>query len=313
LRGRMLLANAPVLELIGKPWDQVQGRSDLEFLDDPKQGDAVMRNDRRIMAEGQTEKVEELVNGSDGQSRTWISTKAPMHGADGAVIGLVGISVDITEQKRARDRLRLMVNELNHRVKNTLATVQAITSQTLRGLDPVLRRSLDSRLLALASAHDVLTRESWERGTLQDVVTEALIAFDGWDAARFWISGPPVSLRPTAVLAIAMGLHELATNALKFGALSDASGRVEIRWETTGGEEPLLRFFWTERNGPNVSPPDRQGFGLRLLERTLAQDLRGTTMISFDDPRGVVCRIEAPLAEVIATAETVSFPRVGCL
>jgi len=311
--GRMLVANAPVLQLIGKPLDEVLGLSDYEFQDDSEQAEAVMRNDRRIMEQGQTETLEETVNGPDGLARTWISTKAPMRGADGDVVGLVGISVEITEQKRAQDRLRLMVNELNHRVKNSLSTVQAITSQTLRAIDPELRRSLDSRLLALAAAHDVLTRENWERGTLRAVVSEALLPFDGWDAARFWISGPPVSLRPTAVLAMAMGLHELATNALKYGALSDAAGRVEIRWETTGGDDPSLCLVWTERNGPLVSQPVRRGFGTRLIERMLAQDLRGATRIDFDDPRGVVCRIEAPLAEVIATAGTLSFPRVGGL
>ena len=313
IQGRILVANDPVLNLIGKPLDQVQGRSDREFLDDPEQGDSVMRNDRRIMQQGQTETLEDSVSGPDGVVRTWISTKAPMRGGNGEVVGLVRISVEITEQKRAQDRLRLMVNELNHRVKNTLSTVQAIASQTLRGLDPDLRRSLDGRLLALASAHDILTRESWERGTVRDVVAEALNPFDGWDAARFWISGPPVSLRPAAVLALALGLHELATNALKYGALSDAAGRVEIRWEITEGEDRLLRFTWAERNGPKVSVPTRRGFGTRLLERTLAQDMRGSTRIDFDDPRGVVYCIEAPLTEVIATAETVSFPRVGGL
>ncbi len=313
IKGRIQVANAPVLQLIGKPLDKVVGFSDDEFQDDSEQAEAVMRNDRRIMEQGQTETLEETVNGPDGLARTWISTKAPMRGADGDVVGLVGISMEITEQKRAQDRLRLMVNELNHRVKNSLSTVQAITSQTLRAIDPELRRSLDSRLLALAAAHDVLTRENWERGTLRAVVSEALLPFDGWDAARFWISGPPVSLRPTAVLAMAMGLHELATNALKYGALSDAAGRVEIRWETTAGDDPSLCLVWTERNGQLVSKPDRRGFGTRLIERMLAQDLCGVTRIDFGDPRGVVCRIEAPLAEVIATAGTLSFPRVGGL
>jgi PAS domain S-box-containing protein len=312
-KGRLLLANALVLALIGKPWDAVRGRSDREFLDDLEQAEAVMLNDRRVMEQGQAERLEEIVSGPQGQARTWASTKAPLCGENGDVIGLVGISVDITEQKQAEERLRLMIAELNHRVKNTLATVQALTAQTLRTSDPGPRLNLEARLLALASAHDVLTRESWKAGPLRDIVTEALAPFDGWNAARFWISGPAVSLRPAAAVAMAMGLHELATNAVKFGALSNALGRIEIRWEVSEAEDAILRFQWTERGGPEVLIPDRRGFGVRLVERTLAQDMHGTAQIHFDDPRGVVCRIEVPLVEVLATTTSVPFPRIGHL
>ena len=146
---------------------------------------------------------------------------------------------------------------------------------------------------------------------MRDVVAEALIPFDGWNVARFWISGPTVSLRPSAVLAIAMGLHELATNALKYGALSDPLGRIEIRWSILDHDDKLLRLTWTERNGPKVVAPTRRGFGLRLIERSLAQDLRGTSKVSFDDPQGLVCTIEAHLAEVVISQDALSFPRVG--
>ena len=114
-----------------------------------------MLNDRRIMQLGHTERLEELVNDADGRMRVWASTKAPMAGPDGQVVGLVGVSVEITEQKHAQDQLRLMLNELNHRVKNTLATLMAISSQTLRGLNATVRESFESRLLALALAHDI--------------------------------------------------------------------------------------------------------------------------------------------------------------
>ena len=310
LRGRMLLANAAVLEMIGKSWTQVDGRTDAGFLSDQVQADAVMQNDRRIMRQGQTEKLEEVVSGADGRPRVWFSTKAPMAGPDGEVIGLVGVSVDITEHRRAQDQLRLMLNELNHRVKNTLATVVALTAQTLRGTVPDIRRKLESRLLALASAHDVLTREQWKGAELGDVVSQALLAFDGRNPGRFRVSGPAVALRPGAVLALAMGVHELATTALKYGALSVSTGRVDILWDKTAGENPMLQLSWTERGGPVVMPPAQRGFGTQLIERRLAQDLCGTAAIDFMDPRGVVCTIEAPLDEIRAAPEPQAYPRV---
>ena len=204
-----------------------------------------------------------------------------------------------------------MTNELNHRVKNTLATVQAIASRTLRGADPAIWRSLEERLVALAAAHDVLTRESWTGADLDDVVAAALAPCGGNQAAIFRVSGPLLRLSPRATLALMMGLHELLTNALKYGALSVASGNVEIRWEVAKGAEPLLRLIWTERGGPLVAPPTRRGFGTQLIERSVAQDLGGIARIDFGYPEGVTCRIEAPLAEVAAIGDVLTFPPVG--
>ena len=147
--GRLLVANEGIAALVGKPLEAILGRTDAEFLDDPAQAASVMANDRRIMEGGTAEQIEEAVSLPDVQLAVWLSTKAPFRNAAGEVVGLVGASVDITDRKRAEDRLRLMVNELNHRVKNTLATVQSIASQTLRGADPVVRSALDARLLAL--------------------------------------------------------------------------------------------------------------------------------------------------------------------
>ena len=310
--GRMLLANAPALDLIGKPWAEVEGRTDLEYLDDPAQAEAVMANDRRIMDVGQAEEVEELVGTEGAHPRVWLSTKTPLRGADGEVTGLVGVSVEITERKRTEERLRLVIHELNHRVKNTLATVQAIASQTLRSTDPGVRQSFEGRLIALSSAHDVLTREAWRGAELGDVVAGAL-APHGWpESARFRVSGPPVRLQSQAAVALAMGLHEMATNALKYGALSAKEGEVDVRWGIGGSGTPQFRLTWTERGGPVVAPPTRRGFGTKLVERSLAQDLGGTVRLAFA-PEGVACEVEAPLAEVAAAAEVMPFLRVGSL
>jgi len=216
-----------------------------------------------------------------------------------------------TERKRVEERLRLMVNELNHRAKNTLATVQAIALQTMRGADPAKRRTLEGRLLAIASVYDILTHENWEGAELDDVVNRALATYGETELGRFQVSGPKLRLCHRAAQAIAMGTHELATNALKHGALSAGSGQVVIRWQVTNDVVQLLRLSWTERGGPTVAPSARSGFGTRLIERGLAQDLCGTVRISFDDPEGVTCLVEAPLMEVAALAAIVPFPRVG--
>jgi len=310
-QGRMLLANQPVMDAIGKTWAEVKGRTDLEFLEDRAEAERVVANDRRIMAQGRREAFEEVVSGKEGATCLWASTKAPLRDGGGAVVGLVGMSVDITDRKRIEDRLQLMVNELNHRVKNTLATVQAIASQTLRGSDAMVRRTLEGRLMALAAAHDVLTRESWEGASLDDVVAGALAPFGGREGGRFQVSGPLLRLWPRAALALAMALHELSTNALKYGALSTGSGHVAIRWEVVPGANPMLRLTWTEWGGPAVTPPGKRGFGMRLVERSLMQDLGGTVVVSFGDPFGVTCLVEAPIAEVVAPADVVPFPRVG--
>lgn len=303
--GRMLLANGPVLDLIGRPWAEVEGRTDAEFLDDLAQAEAVMANDRRVLAAGLMEELEEPVGEREGRPRVWLSTKAPMRDPEGRVVGLVGVSVEITRRKRAEEKLRLLVDELNHRVKNTLATVQSTASLTLREADPVLRRNFEARLFALAAAHDILTREHWEGANLHDVVAGVLAPHDGpaggRGGGRFDVAGPAVRLRPRAALALAMGLHELATNAMKHGALSRDGGRVGVRWDVAEGNAPRLRLAWTESGGPPVAPMTRPGFGTRLIERSLAHDLGGPVTLDFA-PAGLRCVIEAPLDRILARA-----------
>lgn len=300
-QGRILLANRAVLDLLGKTWPEVEGRTAFEYLDNCAHAEAVMANDRRVMEQGQGEELEEPFGREGGQPRVLLSTKTPMRDPDGQVEGLVGVSVEITGRKRTEERLRLMVHELNHRVKNMLATVQSIAVQTLRGGDPAVRGVLEARLQALAAAHDVLTRTNWDGAELDDVVAGVLAPYAGRDGGRFHVSGPPVRLQPRAALAIAMGLHELATNALGHGALSPAApkGWVDLRWAKSGGR---IRLVWSEHGGPPVTPRPRRGFGTRLVERSLAQDLAGTVQIAFD-PEGMTCTVSAPLTEVAASEE----------
>jgi PAS domain S-box-containing protein len=306
-QGRMLLANLSVMDLINKPWSAVMGRTDDDFLDDKVQAAMVMANDRRIMETGQTDEMEELVGTDDGHVRVWLSKKTPLRDGNTDIVGLVGVSVEITERKRDENRLRLLVHELNHRVKNTLAVVQATAAQTLRGIDAGVRHMFEGRLQALSAAHDVLTHEFWVGADLNDIVTKVLAPHDDPERQRFRIFGPRLRLLPRAAVALSMGLHELATNALKYGALSQDDGAVEITWQVTGG-----RFYltWMERGGPLVVEPVRRGFGTRLIERSLAQDLGGPTRLSFA-PDGVVCVFEAPVVEIVAAEQAEPILDVG--
>jgi PAS domain S-box-containing protein len=210
---------------------------------------------------------------------------------------------DTTEQKRAEEHLRLLVNELNHRVKNTLATVQSVAAQSFRNLEPcasaeAARRSFEARLFALARAHDVLTRESWEGADLSTVVREATAPYRGThaEADPFVLAGPDLRLSPKLALGLSMALHELCTNAVKYGALGGPKGRVEISWSLAeGAAPPRLALRWAERDGPPVSEPSRKGFGTRLIERTLVRELAGEATLSYE-PGGLVCEARLPLS-----------------
>jgi two-component sensor histidine kinase len=213
-------------------------------------------------------------------------------------LGEDGLKVLLHKELRAAEHQKLLIDELNHRVKNTLATVQSIATQTLRTANTTqdAKEALERRLLALSRAHDVLTRESWEGADLSDVVDRVLEPYQVHGESRLHIVGPHVRLTPRMSLALAMALHELATNAVKYGALSNKSGTVEVSWKVQNGDAPpRLLLRWREAGGPPVAAPRRRGFGSRLIERSLAQDLDGQVDIAFA-PSGVVCTVNAPVA-----------------
>jgi len=223
----------------------------------------------------------------------------PIIGADGAVSGIFVEGSDVTARVRAAEYQQLLLNELNHRVKNTLATVQSIVSQTLRNAPtpPEARALIEQRMIALSRAHDVLTQEKWEGADLHAIVAQALAPFRESEHDRFRVGGPGVRLSPRMALDLAMALHELGTNALKYGALSDASGVVDLTWRVNHhSTPPHLKLRWAEKGGPPVTPPIRRGFGTRLIERSLAQDLGGEATIEFAST-GVICTVDAPLTE----------------
>ena len=194
-------------------------------------------------------------------------------------------------------------------MKNTLATVQAVVSETMRDAEPTMRAALDGRLLALASVHDVLTREGWQSAELGEIVAGALAPFGGGDVSRFRVHGPKLLLQPRAAVALAMGLHELATNASKYGALCVDTGYVTFTWGLLAHPD-YVTLNWTETGGPVVATPTQRSFGSNMVEGALASDLGGTATIHFDSA-GVRCVIEAPLAEMVARSDRVALPPFG--
>ncbi len=201
---------------------------------------------------------------------------------------------DIAERKRAEAQRELLLAELNHRVKNTLAVVQGLAYQTFRGSEQVARKAFEGRLQALARAHDLLTRSRWESTSLAQLAKDTL-QLDGENRSRIEASGPVIHLNPHAALTIALALHELFTNTLKYGALSNDTGSVRLAWRYVEGESKL-RIEWRESGGPPVVRPKRRGFGSLLLEQTLARDLDGRVALSFE-PAGVTCVIEMPIPD----------------
>lgn len=234
----------------------------------------------------------------DGSSR-WLLLRAEMQGnVNGIPTRTVGVALDITARKKAEEHQHLLINELNHRVKNTLATVQSIATQSLRNADTTAaaRDAVEGRLFALSRAHDVLTREHWDGAYLREVIQQAIEPFEGVVGSRFDIHGQDVRLPPRIALALAMAFQELGTNAVKYGSLSNETGRVRIGWALTDRTDgPRLEMRWQETGGPPVEVPHRRGFGTRLIERSLAQELHGEVEIEFA-AAGVVCSINAPLA-----------------
>ena len=261
-----------------------------------KSGKPVPREDRPLSRAMRGELIDNqeytyIIAGGD--ERVLLSSARPIRDLSGDIIGAVQISLDISERKKAWQQRQLLVNELNHRVKNSLAVVQSIASQTLRNAPDLqsASKTLNSRLLSLSKAHDVLTKENWTGADLMELVRGVLEPHA--DATRFEAMGEPVWLPSSLVMPLSLALHELGTNAVKYGALSNASGTVSVSWKTE--QSPLrLHLEWREEGGPVVEEPGRKGFGTRLLEGVFESRPSSGVTISFL-PAGLVAMIETGL------------------
>ena len=239
----------------------------------------------------------------DGIER-WCSAKGKASFENGVASRFIGTIRDISKLKSAELQQQLLTRELEHRMKNTMAMVGAIASQTFRtaSTKEEARTIFDARLHALNQAHDVLVRSSWTSAPMQTVVAGALAPHRTADG-RIRTSGPPIDLTAKQALSLALALHELATNATKYGALSVPGGTIDVTWDCSESEGARkLRFEWRECGGPPVLPPSRRGFGSRLIESTLSSDFGGSVKIDYL-PEGVVCSFETRLTDLAETAE----------
>ena len=287
------MANNAYLQLIGHR--QVVGRPLLDALPEVRgQGFlellvGVMRNREPFIGQALSVTLQRTPDGPP-EERFCDFIYQPII-VDGEAVGVFVEGSDVTDRVVGERQQKLLLDELNHRAKNTLATVQAIADQTLRtNPEPdAFRRAFEARLMALSATHNLLTATSWRSARLRDVAQQE---FRPYGAERYQLAGPDVELPPGEALALGMLFHELATNAAKHGALSGGEGVVQVAWRVDLG---VLTIEWTERGGPPVAPPTRRGFGSRLIERSLKGPLSGEATLNYA-PEGVRCHIRLPLA-----------------
>jgi len=231
-----------------------------------------------------------------GDEWRWLeSWGMPLFDDAGHYMGQVGTSVDVTSRRRDEQLRQLLLQELDHRVKNTFSLIQAIANQTLKGDRPIeeLRAAFIGRLRSLANASSLLTRDSWESASLSRLVSDVLTSCC-ISKGRLTVEGPEVMLRPRQAVSMALALHELCTNAVKYGALSGVHGRVCVRWTLRDGDPRHLTLVWSEHDGPSVSPPGTSGFGTKLLRQALSGDLAARVRMDFR-PEGLRCTIAGDL------------------
>lgn len=232
----------------------------------------------------------------------WTYSFSPID-LEGKVGGVLVVCRDVTSEHMGREALNLINEELKHRVKNTLTVLGAVATQTFRGASSQADlEKYQGRLAAFARAHDLLTAANWAAAPLHDVIRTALVPFRTGEG-RFAVSGPSLIVKSRQALALSLAINELATNALKYGALTAADGKVSITW-TSGDQEgePKFVFVWREIDGPAISEPRGAGFGSRLISRVLQDDFRGTVEVSYGST-GLVCRLTAPLENLATSPE----------
>src|SRR5258708_11271766 len=205
-----------------------------------------------------------------GDKHMLLMRSAPLRNTEGDIQGAVCAAADVTDQVRYETHLKLLLDELNHRVKNTLAIVQSIPNLTFKGAHPAARADLEERLLTLGAVHNLLTEQNWEGAGLDALVRTSLKPHVGGPRKRLSFAGTDIRLTPKSAVAVSMALHELGPNAAKYGALSTGQGSVTVRWTT---DEGRFRLNWKESGGPAVPPPRRHGFGTLIIERRLPAQL----------------------------------------
>lgn len=245
---------------------------------------------------GRSSRFQGLANTAAGRARFWDVQVSPIFGPDGRPESILSVSRDITTLKETEDRLRLLADELQHRMRNMMAIIQAIANQTIVENASVgeIKTNFSARLEALNAAQSLLTEGAWNRAPITGVVQSALRPHAA--LSRFRIRGPEVQLSSKCALGLALGLHELATNATKYGALRNENGHIDVRWSA---ESENFQLNWQEKNGPPVLPPTHTGFGTKVVEKALAGYFSGKAIITYK-PTGLEFELSAPMSALTA-------------
>jgi len=293
LDGTIRSWNRAAEQLLGYTASEIIGKSILTIIP-PDRLSEETEIITRIRKGESIEHYETVRRRKDGSLVDLSLTVSPVRDRTGKVVGASKIARDISERRQLERVKEHLVNEIKHRVKNTLGTVQAMATQTFRKAPAEERNLFVGRLHALADAHDVLTQTNWGDVSFTELAGRALHPFVDAKQKRIEFAGPDAPITPNRALLIAMVLHEMGTNAVKYGALSNDTGTVEVVWTVENGAEGRrLKLVWTEKGGPAVPTPERKGFGSRMIEHAIRGE-QGVSSFEFD-PKGLVCRIEMPV------------------
>jgi len=284
----------------GHSVEDIVGRTDAEMF--PQEGaEALAAIKREVLATGEARRAE--IPFEDGPVIRWHDLHIePLRDDAGSIVGLTCASVDVTERKEGEAHLRLLLRELTHRSKNLLAVIQAMARQTARHAGSVdgFLAQFGSRLQALAASHDLLVRESWYGASLGELIRSQLSNYLDGSVVQVSIDGPAIALKPEAAQNLGLAIHELATNAAKFGALSVPTGRVSISWvQQESSTNKSIELDWRESLGPRVKVRRKKGFGSMVIERNLARALDAEVKLEFD-PGGLHCHIVIPSNQILA-------------
>ncbi len=295
--GTVIHANRTASAELRRPEDEIVGRP---FADLPLAGDRDAQLERvhaaiAAAAQGEDSLFDLMLADDDDAERVFVLWIRPLGPSAGPPANLVASAVDITRRYESEQTQRLLMRELDHRMKNTLQVIQAVIRRTARAQASVgaFERSLLGRVGAMSRTHDLLAEERWLGAEMNAIVTQETGSFDATGA--FSVSGPRLRLNPRAALSIALVMHELGTNASKYGALSTPEGKIAVTWQVyRSGDEPTICLRWQESGGPPVSPPSEKGFGSMLIESSIAYELEGRAQLNYR-PDGLVCIISMPL------------------
>jgi PAS domain S-box-containing protein len=293
---RITDANPFMTKLLGYSYDQLVGKElfEIGLLKDEVASQEMLqklKNEHQI-------RYEDLPLESQGGQHQDVEVVANLYDENGRSVIQCNIR-DITERKRTEEYNKLLMAEVNHRSKNLLAVVQAVAQQTARGGDPAtLVTRLSERIYGLAASQDLLVKNQWQGVETADLVKAQLAHFEDLIGTRVLIDGPPARLTAAAGQSIGMALHELATNAGKYGALSNAEGRVRISWEVEAGKRPTFLMSWLEEGGPKVDPPTHKGFGQMVIGRMVEAAVDGTVEFDYRET-GLSWKLNAPIADAL--------------